>query len=69
MVVRPEWVSLWGIKPVTQPLSGDGWGALLATGKLRSREDVVQGLEIFPETFLKLFDGYTSGKLMLQVHA
>jgi NADPH-dependent curcumin reductase CurA len=44
-------------------------GGLLATGKLKSREDVVQGLETFPETFLKLFDGSNNGKLVLQVHA
>jgi NADPH-dependent curcumin reductase CurA len=44
-------------------------GALLATGKLKSREDVVQGLETFPDTFLKLFDGSNNGKLVLQVHA
>lgn len=40
---------------------------LLANGKLKSREDVVQGLETFPETFLKLFDGSNNGKLVLQV--
>ena len=44
-------------------------GALLAAGKLKSREDVVQGLEAFPEAFLKLFDGSNNGKLVLQVHA
>lgn len=43
-------------------------GGLLAAGKLKSREDVVQGLETFPETFLKLFDGSNNGKLVLQVH-
>lgn len=42
---------------------------MLGTGKLKSREDVVQGLETFPETFLKLFDGSNNGKLVLQVHA
>jgi NADPH-dependent curcumin reductase CurA len=44
-------------------------GGLLAAGKLKSREDVVQGLETFPETFLKLFDGSNNGKLVLQVSA
>jgi NADPH-dependent curcumin reductase CurA len=44
-------------------------GALLAKGQLKSREDVVQGLETFPQTFLKLFDGSNNGKLVLQVHA
>jgi len=44
-------------------------GALLASGKLKSREDVVQGLETFPQTFMKLFDGSNNGKLVLQVHA
>jgi len=42
---------------------------LLAAGKLKSREDIVPGLENFPVTFLKLFDGSNNGKLVLQVAA
>lgn len=42
-------------------------GGWLAAGKLRSREDVVRGLETFPETFLKLFKGENTGKLVLEV--
>jgi NADPH-dependent curcumin reductase len=41
-----------------------GW---MAAGKLKSREDVVPGLETFPETILKLFKGENFGKLMLKV--
>jgi NADPH-dependent curcumin reductase len=41
-----------------------GW---MAAGKLKSREDIVRGLETFPETFLKLFKGENIGKLLLQV--
>jgi NADPH-dependent curcumin reductase CurA len=41
-----------------------GW---MAQGKLKSREDVVAGLETFPETFLKLFKGENFGKLMIKV--
>jgi NADPH-dependent curcumin reductase CurA len=41
-----------------------GW---MAAGKLRSREHVVDGLETFPETLLKLFKGENLGKLVLQV--
>jgi NADPH-dependent curcumin reductase CurA len=41
-----------------------GW---LAAGKLKSREDIVEGLETFPETFLKLFKGENTGKLILKV--
>jgi NADPH-dependent curcumin reductase CurA len=41
-----------------------GW---IAAGKLKSREDIVEGLETFPETFLKLFKGENTGKLMLKV--
>jgi NADPH-dependent curcumin reductase CurA len=41
-----------------------GW---MAAGKLKSREDIVEGLETFPETLLKLFKGENSGKLMLKV--
>jgi len=41
-----------------------GW---LAAGKLKTREDVVEGLETFPETLLKLFKGENTGKLVLKV--
>jgi NADPH-dependent curcumin reductase len=41
-----------------------GW---IAEGKLKSREDVVEGLETFPETLLKLFSGENFGKLVLKL--
>ncbi|HEY2391214.1 MAG TPA: NADP-dependent oxidoreductase [Candidatus Angelobacter sp.] len=41
-----------------------GW---YATGKLKSREDIVSGLETFPETLCKLFHGGNLGKLVLKV--
>jgi NADPH-dependent curcumin reductase CurA len=41
-----------------------GW---LAEGKLKAREDVVEGLETFPETLLKLFEGENFGKLLIKV--
>ncbi|CAK14378.1 NADP-dependent oxidoreductase [Pseudomonas entomophila] len=41
-----------------------GW---LANGKVKSKEDVVEGLETFPETLLKLFSGENFGKLVLKV--
>jgi len=41
-----------------------GW---LAAGKLKSREDIVEGLETFPDTLLKLFTGANEGKLMIKV--
>jgi len=41
-----------------------GW---LIGGKLKSREDIVEGLQTFPETFLKLFKGENFGKLLLKV--
>jgi hypothetical protein len=41
-----------------------GW---LVGGKLKSREDIVEGLETFPDTFLKLFKGENFGKLLLKV--
>lgn len=43
--------------------------AWMAAGKLKSREDIVEGIEKFPETLLKLFKGENSGKLMLKVSA
>ena len=39
----------------------------LKEGTLKSREDVVGGLENFPEALLKLFSGENFGKLALQV--
>ncbi|MEO6362332.1 MAG: NADP-dependent oxidoreductase [Caldimonas sp.] len=39
----------------------------LKDGRMKSREDVVVGLETFPETLLKLFRGENFGKLVLQV--
>jgi NADPH-dependent curcumin reductase CurA len=39
----------------------------LKDGRMKSREDVVTGLENFPEALLKLFTGANFGKLVLQV--
>ena len=39
----------------------------MAAGKLRSREDIVRGLEQFPQALLKLFTGENHGKLILEV--
>ena len=41
-----------------------GW---LRSGELKSREDIVEGLETFPETLMKLFTGGNFGKLVLKV--
>jgi NADPH-dependent curcumin reductase CurA len=41
-----------------------GW---LAAGKLKSREHIVEGLQTFPDTLLKLFKGENIGKLILKV--
>ena len=43
-----------------------GW---MAAGKLKGKEDIVMGLETFPETLLKLFSGENFGKLVLKVDA
>tara|TARA_R100001244_G_scaffold43936_9_gene39406 strand:+ start:21762 stop:22892 length:1131 start_codon:yes stop_codon:yes gene_type:complete len=42
-------------------------GGWLASGQLKSKEDIVDGLETFPETLLKLFSGENFGKLVLKV--
>ena len=39
----------------------------LKAGTMKSNEDVVQGIENFPEALLKLFNGENFGKLVLQV--
>src|SRR5215831_8772754 len=41
-----------------------GW---LVQGKLKSKEDIVEGFETFPDTLLKLFRGENFGKLMIKV--
>lgn len=41
-----------------------GW---YKSGQLKTREDIVDGLETFPETLLKLFSGENFGKLVLKV--
>jgi len=42
-------------------------GQLLQAGRIQSREDVVTGLDNFPQALLKLFSGENFGKLVLQV--
>ena len=42
-------------------------GAWMAEGKIKSRETVVEGIESFPDTFLKLFTGDKKGKLVIKV--
>jgi NADPH-dependent curcumin reductase len=39
----------------------------LVEGKLKAKEDIVEGLETFPETLLKLFSGENFGKLIIKV--
>ncbi|MDP3762298.1 MAG: NADP-dependent oxidoreductase [Ramlibacter sp.] len=39
----------------------------LKDGRMKSKEDVVKGLETFPEALVKLFTGGNFGKLVLQV--
>lgn len=41
-----------------------GW---MKEGKLKSREDIVEGFQTFPDTLLKLFRGENTGKLMIKV--
>ncbi len=41
-----------------------GW---LASGKIKSREDTVEGFEHFPDTLLRLFSGENTGKQVLKV--
>jgi NADPH-dependent curcumin reductase len=41
-----------------------GW---IAAGRLKTREQIVAGLETFPDTLLKLFKGENVGKLVLKV--
>lgn len=42
-------------------------GGWMAEGKLKSREDVYEGIENFPETYNRLFSGDKRGKLVLKI--
>ncbi len=42
-------------------------GGWMAAGKLKSREDIVEGFDKFPQTLLMLFRGENTGKLLLKV--
>ena len=41
-------------------------GGWLKDGSIKTKEDIVDGLETFPETFLKLFTGENFGKLSIK---
>jgi len=41
-----------------------GW---MASGQLKTREHIVEGIETFPDTLAKLFTGENTGKLVLKV--
>jgi NADPH-dependent curcumin reductase CurA len=49
------------------PLAVAEMAAYLKDGRMKSKEDVVVGLQTFPDTLLKLFNGENFGKLVLQV--
>lgn len=42
-------------------------GKWMQEGSFKTREDIVQGLDTFPDTLLMLFEGKNFGKLILQV--
>jgi hypothetical protein len=42
-------------------------GGWMASGKLKTREDIVDGLDAFPKAFDMLFSGANNGKLVLKV--
>jgi NADPH-dependent curcumin reductase CurA len=55
-----DWVERYGE-------AGQQMGKWMAKGKLKSREDVYEGIENFPETYDRLFSGDKLGKLVLKV--
>jgi NADPH-dependent curcumin reductase CurA len=42
-------------------------GEWVAAGKIKSREDIAEGFDSFPEALLRLFRGENTGKLVLKV--
>lgn len=55
-----DWIKRYGE-------AGARMGQMMADGHLKSQEDIVEGIDTFPETLLKLFDGGNQGKLLLKV--
>ena len=51
------------------PLAVAELAGYLKDGRMKSKEDVVKGLDVFPEALNKLFTGENFGKLVLQVAA
>ncbi|MGH8822281.1 MAG: NADP-dependent oxidoreductase [Rhodoferax sp.] len=49
------------------PLAVAELAGYLKDGRMKSKEDVVTGLDTFPEALIKLFTGENFGKLVLQV--
>jgi NADPH-dependent curcumin reductase CurA len=43
-------------------------GQWIAEGKLKTKEQIEQGIENFPEVLMQLFNGNKMGKLILQVN-
>ena len=43
-------------------------GGWMASGKLKTREDIVDGLDAFPQAFDMLFSGANNGKLVLKLN-
>jgi len=39
----------------------------LASGQLKGKENIIEGLQTFPDTLMKLFTGGNFGKLVLKV--
>jgi NADPH-dependent curcumin reductase CurA len=49
------------------PIAVKELAGYLNDGRMKSREDIVAGIDTFPEALLKLFNGENFGKLVLQV--
>lgn len=49
------------------PMAVKELAGYLKDGRMKSKEDIVSGIDTFPETLLKLFNGENFGKLVLQV--
>jgi NADPH-dependent curcumin reductase CurA len=49
------------------PIAVAEMAAYLKDGRMKSREDVVEGIDTFPEALTRLFTGQNFGKLVLQV--
>ena len=65
VVGKPDAMKL--LESIVHPLTFQHRETFLKDGRMKSKEDVVDGLANFPSALLRLFNGQNFGKLVLRV--